>query len=259
MEPRIKNSNFSSFSNEKLSFNDYNKLFSAIQYGNLVTIFNILEKLGPDKINDQYKKPIFYSLISQFIPTINVLEQIILFTASLRIVEINPGRAFLSKCLKIYSEGKIEMILTTSEITNKIPYLESFSSNFPKNKFYNKRYSIVNILKNAESINDFQPDILLFTGKYKFEYDCLKNFYGNKLIYIGEYDGYSNQFFKELLENWDLSQTINLPNWDEEKISCYFFTRKVLELDEYTESFEVTLYNSKIFENFKINEEFHNF
>ena len=256
MEARRNTPNFNDFSSEK---SDLNALFSAIQYGSLVTIFNIIERLGPDKKNDQKKKPLFYSLISQFIPTIDILEEIVKFTRGLRIVEINSGRAFLSKCLTIYSEGEIDIIPTTSKKTNKIPHLESFSSNFPKNKFYNKRFSRVRKLKNAESINDYQPDVLLFTGKYKFEYDCLKNFYGNKIIYIGEYDD-NNKFFKELLEKWDFYQVVNLPNWDGENISCYFFIRKFIELDEKNEeSLEVTLYNSKTFENFKIRENVHNF
>ncbi len=108
----------------------------------------------------------------------------------------------------------------------------------PPNEKSNNRYRHATTYHKVEEGGPFEvvahSDRTLFLCWPPYDtsmaYDCLINYQGNTLIFIGEGDGGctgDNSFFEELEAHWEMVKEIDIPQWDGLHDYMTIYTRKV--------------------------------
>jgi hypothetical protein len=81
--------------------------------------------------------------------------------------------------------------------------------------------------------------------KIDFAYECLNNYIGDTVIYVGEDRGKktsSNEFFDLIEKDWDLSKEIYIPSWEGCNDNLFIYKRKELKLHKCLWCSKETLY-----------------
>jgi hypothetical protein len=185
-------------------------------------IMKKIKEVGPNPENSILLEPLrrtaFATFISWSIPSIDVLNGIVTFINSEKVLEIGSGHGLWAKLLKLRN---VNIVAT-----------DSFSTNYSED---NKTLTHIQpISANAAIKTFFDINVLMIVWpsyEDSFAFDSLSNFNGNKFVYIGEakYGCCAcDEFFKELNSEWELDKFLKLENWYGINDNCYLYTRKTV-------------------------------
>jgi len=69
--------------------------------------------------------------------------------------------------------------------------------------------------------------MMIFPKDNSIPYEVLKNFSGNKMIYIGSYDYCAtNEFYDLVFKEWKKVKVIEVPQWINFNDNIYLYVRK---------------------------------
>ena len=214
---------------KKYSIEDTCKIFNeTCQIVNLLIegsddidyIMKKIKEVGPNPENyiklEVLRRTAFAKFISWSIPSIDVLNGIVTFINSEKVLEIGSGHGLWAKLLKLRN---VNIVAT-----------DSFSTNYSEDS---KTFTNIQPIDAIAAINTFfDINVLMIVWpsyEDSFAFDSLSNFKGNKLVYIGE-EKYGccacDEFFKELSSEWELDEFLKLERWDGIHDNCYLYTRK---------------------------------
>lgn len=157
--------------------------------------------------------------------TMELLNQIVKFVGKCKILEVAGGNGLLGSLLLSLGchititdlfTGHYKYIGTTCKDKRRrfSPYIEEISG--PKAVM---KYRDANVL------------LLCWPPQDSMAYKCLSNFKGNKVVFIGEYDGYQvslngdANFFSLLKMDWDVEKII-ITNWYGIHDELFLYSRK---------------------------------
>jgi len=169
-----------------------------------------------DFLSDFYRRDAFVKNYGWGTPTKEAIEKIKQFVRNDTILEIGSGSGLWAKLLK--DEG-LNIIATNKP--------------FEKKEDYKTKFTDVQELNHLRAIQKYGYHNVLMISWPLYDdpmaYESLKDFQGNKLIFIGEEQGGCtgcDNFFDLLNQEWKLYETINLPNWYGIYDSLLLFVRK---------------------------------
>ena len=181
-------------------------------------IEDINERLCKRITNDRIK----YDMIKEYgwtCPTFEFIRNVSSFNTG-TIVSIGSGNGFIEHLLELKNSKVI-----ASDSYEDYEMLE-------KDRIFHKKpikIDAINMAKDTKNI-----DTLLMCWPREFAIDALKNFKGNKVVYVGE-SMYgccaSDDFFNELHLNWICIKEIYLPNWRHTYNIANFYIKKK-EIDQ---------------------------
>ena len=182
-------------------------------------ILTILKKNYPntDNFSGYLIRGEFVKSFSWVIPNIDFIIAIILFANEEEILSIASGTCLIEAFIE-YLGGKI---ISTDP---KISHFDSDSILFHKN--FQKLNAVDAVKQNSTNV------LFICWPSYcdKYAFDALKEFKGNKLIYIGENSNGCNadqNFFDLLDEEWGLINQIEIECWYTIHDRMEFYERKI--------------------------------
>ena len=196
--------------NKFFMINVEKKLKELIFNNDQTNIYKLIKKYSPKNIvkknTDKFmiileksidKMLYFRYTFSYAVPTKKVINKITKFIGNDKVLEVGAGKGLWASLLD--KEG-VDIIATDDLSWN------------------DKRFYIqVKKMDAIKAINKYDVNILMmiWPPNDPMAFNGLKKFEGNKLIYIGERDGCTgcDKFRKELIKNWKLVKTIDIPNW----------------------------------------------
>ena len=185
----------------------------------LEAVLSFVKRMGPNPedsfMKKMYKRNIFTNALSWAVPTEECLDAISAFVQSDTIIEVGCGAGFWASLLSL----KGVSIIPTD------PFL-SHGSNGENN------FTAVEELSAEQAIEKYQDAnvLMILWPSYNddFAVNALRNFTGNKIVFIGEGQGgctADDDFYDELSENWEDCNGISLPNWEGIHDYCSFYQR----------------------------------
>ncbi len=117
------------------------------------------------------------------VPNVIFIKEIVRFIDGCKVLEVGAGTGTWSKILL---DNNIQIVATDiAPPTNTATNVEKMSA--------------------IDAINTYQTEVLFMSWPLNFAYDALKQFKGEKIIYLGEFGGRSGStnFFNLLDSDWD--------------------------------------------------------
>lgn len=157
--------------------------------------------------------------------TMEVLDQIVKFVGKCNILEVAGGNGLLGSLLLSLGCHITITDLFTGEYINISTDCEDKSRRFSP---YIEEISGLNAVKKYREANVL---LLCWPPQDSMAYMCLNNFKGNKVVFIGEYDGYQvslngdANFFSLLKMDWDVTKII-ITNWYGIHDELFLYSRK---------------------------------
>ena len=180
-----------------------------------------IEKILNDPLLLSFHKRNFFTRnYSWSIPSKTAINEIINFVGNDAVLEIASGHGIWAKLLQ---ESNVNVKPT-----------DYISSPKRKDHISNKAYDIdIEDLSANDAIQKYKNfNVLMMSWPPYAEpmaHQALKNFNGNKLIFIGEGEGGctgDDNFFKELNQNWNLIKEVDIPQWPYIHDYLYLYNRK---------------------------------
>lgn len=168
---------------------------------------NINEKSMQDKLlGDFYRRNYFVNRFGWSVPTKQAIEKLKKFIGTDRVLEIGAGYGLWAKLMQ---DANIPVTAIDS--------LKGTGWYSPKNR---EPYTTVEHLQHDEALQKYPShEILMFSWppyNDAMAYESLKNFKGDKLIYIGEGQGGctgDEQFCNLIHTEWQEVATVDVPRW----------------------------------------------
>ena len=188
--------------------------------GRVSKVLAIIAELSHDNIKEDMKitmmrRRMFTSTLAWAIPDQGCLDAIVKFAGGYKILEVGCGSGLWAGLL-----GAMGATVTATD-----PFLTHGFD--PAQTFVEvERMDAVTAI--AMYANHRVLMIIWPSAGDAFAVDALRAFTGNRLVYIGEYEGCTaNQdFFNELNENWNEEKIIDIPKWYGLYDYCSFYSRK---------------------------------
>lgn len=144
----------------------------------------------------------FQSNFAWAVPTEKAIREISNFIGNEKTLEVGAGLGLWSRLLQLKN---LDIIAT-----------DNFSSHVDK---FKKRYCDVEEIDAISALNKYDRRnvlLIIWPPMTNMSSEILKQFKGNKLIYIGEDKGgctANNEFFEILSQQWSLYKMIEIPQW----------------------------------------------
>jgi hypothetical protein len=229
----------------------------------IVLVKTLLNKLmqmysGAEIFSYMYRDN-FTKTFSWAIPDVNFIMQIIEFVGEDELLEVGAGTGFLlfiiktlggkvvstdlNYLLKVDSSNPNSEVVTsdqnsevdTSDLNSEVvssekKYVDEF---WPPECNFNNPFLEMDIIDAKDAVMKYPTNALFICWPNSYNdcaFDALKEFKGNKFIYIGEAEGGccgTHLFFNLLKEEWNLIKKINIPRWRGNMDNLYFYERKL--------------------------------
>ena len=170
-------------------------------------------------MKDYYRRRAFINEFGWSVPTQKAIEEIKQFTGTDTVLEVGSGFGLWAHLLQ---QSGVQVIPTDAFV--------------PMDKLHDPQthtFTQVEKLKALDAVSQYATSnvLMLVWPLYNdpMAYVALKNFKGNKVIYIGESEkgctGDDN-FCKLLNEEWKIVKNINIPRWNDIHDQIYLYTRQ---------------------------------
>ena len=159
--------------------------------------------------------------------TMELLDQIVKFVGKCKILEVAGGNGLLGSLL--LSLGC--HITITDLFTGHYKYIGTTCKD--KRRRFSLYIEEISGPKAVMKYRDANVLLLCWPPQDSMAYKCLSNFKGNKVVFIGEYDGYQvslngdANFFSLLKMDWDVEKII-ITNWYGIHDELFLYSRKEL-------------------------------
>ena len=175
-----------------------------------------------DALSEMYRRDAFVKRYSWASPTKEAIERIKQFTGNDTILEIGSGYGLWARLLK--DEG-VNIVATNKPFTKEDGHIPEI-----KNISFIEEIEELDHKKAIEKYGKYNV-LMMCWPPYDdpMAYESLKEFKGNKLIFIGEGHGGCtgcDNFFELLSKEWNLYKVITLPQWWGIHDSLFLYIRK---------------------------------
>ena len=175
-------------------------------------------------MREHYRKDAFHQNYGWSVPTQEAVQKIKEFVGNGSIIEVGGGLGLWGKLLR--DEGV--NIVSTNRSYNKFNKKDKKHIDIEKKRFID--IEELDHLKAIEKYGDFEI-LLMSWPPYDdpMAYETLKNFRGNKVVFIGESGGGCTgcgKFFTLLYNEWERIQSIGIPQWTGLHDDITFYVRK---------------------------------
>ena len=169
-------------------------------------------------MKDYYRRKAFINEFGWSVPTQKAIEEIKQFTGTDTVLEVGSGFGLWAHLLQ---QSGVQVIPTDAFV--------------PMDKLHDPQthsFTQVEKLKALDAVSQYATSntLMLVWPLYDdpMAYMALKNFKGNKVIYIGESGGGctgDDNFCKLLNEEWKIVKHIDIPQWKDIHDQIYLYTR----------------------------------
>jgi hypothetical protein len=203
-------------------------VINALKYRSYKTVIKIVRASGPIPIDsivnihismrERVRKDAFTTTFSWAVPSRNCVNRIVKFASGDIILEVGAGNGLWGAIIQSHPTKP-----------HYIPTDNFTSHGFKQDDTYThvQRYNAAQV-----PIRFPQCNVLIMIWPpflSSMAWNALRVYQGEKLVYIGESLGGctgDDKFHQMIKDEWDLHDTIKIPQWEGNWDKCYLYTRK---------------------------------